>query len=70
MPEGCCRPRITARDDEHGIVGLGVVEGAGRGTDTDVQSITRGASMRPRASCVARTWIALSVERTCASCPG
>ena len=35
-----------------------------------VQSITRGASTRPRASCIARTWIALSVERMCASCLG
>jgi hypothetical protein len=35
-----------------------------------VQSITRGASMRESASCVARTWMALSVDRMCASCPG
>ena len=36
----------------------------------DVQSTRRGVLMRERASCVARTWIALSVERMCASCPG
>ena len=35
-----------------------------------VQSITRGASIRESASCVARTWMALSVDRMCASCPG
>jgi hypothetical protein len=34
------------------------------------QSTTRGLWRRERASCVARTWIALSVERMCAPCPG
>ena len=36
----------------------------------DEQSTRRGMLSRERASCVARTWIALSVERMCASWPG
>jgi hypothetical protein len=44
-----------------------LVEKSGGGR---VQSNTRGASMRERASCVARTWMALSVDRMCASCLG
>jgi hypothetical protein len=35
-----------------------------------VQSTVRGTFMRWRASCVARTWMALSVDRMCASWPG
>jgi hypothetical protein len=39
------------------------------GRERDVQSTRRGVLTRERASCVARTWIALSVDRMCASCP-
>ena len=63
MPEGCCKPRMSV-----GSQSLRNKEKRRR--KVGVRSTTRGTSMRARASCVARIWIALSVERMCASCPG
>ena len=61
-PEGCCRESMTRSDK--------VSHGMSRWTRILAHLTTRSTSKRSRAFCITRIWIALSVERRCASCSG